>query len=240
MLGCAAALTPLAAHGQTGSVPPTAAARIEVRLSQLERSITRLTARIEDLEHKLDKSNKTIERLRNDLEFRLSRLEGGKPPVSSPGPTPSATRNRAPEKSPEPDLTPPPVSLPQGSPSEQYRFAIDLLRRAEYKKAAGALSAFIKLHPRHPLTGNAYYWLGETFYAQSDYQQAAVHFADGFRAFPKHPKAPDNLLKLGMSFARLDKKPEACATFAELRKRYPTAASEIRKADVQRRRLNCR
>jgi len=70
---------------------------------------------------------------------------------------------------------------------------------------------------------------------------AAIRFADGFQKFPKHPKAPDNLLKLGMAMARLDKAREACASLAELRRRYPAAPSYVkRKAARERKKLDCR
>ena len=131
--------------------------------------------------------------------------------------------------------------LPPGKEIEQYRFAISELRQARYDRAAEAFGEFLRRHPEGRFAGNAYYWLGETYYAQEKYRLAAIRFADGFKKFPKHPKAPDNLLKLGMSMAHLKKTREACASWAELKRRYPSAPGYVkRKAAQERKKLGCR
>jgi tol-pal system protein YbgF len=130
--------------------------------------------------------------------------------------------------------------LPDGKPAEQYQYAMSLLRRGNHDKAAGALKAFIRRYPNGTLTGNAVYWLGESYYVRGQYREAAIHFAEGFKKFPKSPKAPANLLKLGMSFGKLKKNREACASLYELRRRYPRAPAYIRRrAAGEQRRLRC-
>ena len=115
------------------------------------------------------------------------------------------------------------------------------MRQARYDRAAEAFQEFLRRHPKGRFAGNAYYWLGETYYAQQNYRLAAIRFADGFKKFPKHPKAPDNLLKLGMSMAHLKKTKEACASWAELKRRYPSAPGYVkRKAAQERKKLGCR
>src|SRR5690606_9666774 len=101
-----------------------------------------------------------------------------------------------------------------------------------------ALLDFIKRHPNDALTANAYYWLGENYYAQGRFRDAAYQFADGFRKFPTHRKAQDSLFKLGLSFVRQNKTQEACAAFAEYRKRFPTGGLR-REAEAEQRRLRC-
>ncbi len=219
-------------------IPPTAAARFEVRLSQMERSIRELTGKIEDLAYKV----KQAEKFQASVDERLRALEQGR----NTGPRTPTDRTAPPSRNDRTDTTPPsdrtaaPVTLPAGPPAEQYRFAIGLLRKARYTAAAAAFKQFIRLHPRHRLAGNAHYWLGEAYYVQGDYREAAIQFADGFQKFPKHPKAPDILLKLGMTMAKLNKNQEACATLAELRRRFPRASSHIRRAAAaERRKLGC-
>lgn len=225
-------------------LPPTLAARFQVRLGQMERSIRELTGKVEDLSYKLAKAAKDNEKFRNDVEFRLKELEQGRT-ASRRAPTdrtpPDRTGRTTDRRDPPPaDRTDAPVTLPNGPAGEQYRFAIELLRKARYTAAASAFRQFIKRHPRHPLAGNAHYWLGEAFYVQRDYRQAAILFADGFRQFPRHAKAADILLKLGMTMARLNKNQEACATLAELRRRFPKAGTHIRRAAAaERRKLGC-
>lgn len=116
-----------------------------------------------------------------------------------------------------------------------------MLKQQNFVKAESALKAFIEQNPKDKLTGNAHYWLGETFYVRKSYQDAAFAFAEGFQKFPKNNKAPDSLLKLGMSLERLEKRKEACTAYSRLLGTFPKAAPRM-KARVQReqRRAKCR
>jgi tol-pal system protein YbgF len=132
------------------------------------------------------------------------------------------------------------AALPPGTPEQQYDFAFDLLRRRDWEGAEGALRAFIDAHPDDELTGNAYYWLAETFYVRNDLEQAAVYFARGYQDFPDSLKAPANLLKLGMSLARIGRTNDACLTFQELGERFPNASpSEKQRAAAEGQRAGC-
>ena len=127
---------------------------------------------------------------------------------------------------------------PSGGARDQYEQALGLLRRADYKGAEAALRDFVRRYPADPLAANAYYWLGENYYAQGRFQDASAQFAEGYRKFPNHPKAQDSLFKLALSAARQGKTGDACASFAEFRKRYPNAGLR-REAEAEQRRLNC-
>ncbi len=126
------------------------------------------------------------------------------------------------------------------TPEAEYDQAYQLLQQADYVAAEGALQRFIETHPEHPLAGNAYYWLGETYYVRNDYQAAAVAFARGYKGFPEGTKAADNLLKLGMAFAAMDKTQEACATFARLHRDQAKATVLVReRLATERERAGC-
>jgi tol-pal system protein YbgF len=113
------------------------------------------------------------------------------------------------------------------TPEQQYDQAYRLLAQTDYAAAETALQSFIEDNPDHQLTGNAYYWLGETFYVRNDFRRAAVAFAKGYKGFPQGAKAADNLLKLGMSFAAMEKTAEACATYDKLSRDHGDASSLI-------------
>ena len=113
------------------------------------------------------------------------------------------------------------------SPEHSYDAAYQMLRRADYGEAEMALREFIEKYPDHELAGNAFYWLGETFYVRDDYEQAAVAFARGYKNFPTGSKAPDNLLKLGISFRGMNQNAEACHTFAKLKLDHSDAPAVI-------------
>ncbi|MGZ8995401.1 MAG: tol-pal system protein YbgF, partial [Rhodospirillales bacterium] len=127
-----------------------------------------------------------------------------------------------------------------GTPREQYARAYDLLRQGKYDQAEVAFSTFLAQHPQDPLTENARYWLGETFYARGNYARAAEVFVEGYQTSKTGPKAPDTLLKLGMSLSSMGKKKEACATFKEMSRAFPEAPAAVKeKATQEGRRAGC-
>jgi tol-pal system protein YbgF len=130
--------------------------------------------------------------------------------------------------------------LPKGTPEEQYNFAFNILRKADYSKAEKVLKLFLELNPDHELAGNAQYWIGETFYVRGEFESASVEFLTGYETYPNSAKGPDNLLKLALSMARLEKKDEACASLSKLASVYPSANATVqRRAQTERSRLKC-
>lgn len=153
-------------------------------------------------------------------------------PESAPSNTPAGAPAQQASASP---------TLPPGSDQEQYDYALSLmLQKQDFATAEKALRAFVEQHPDSSLAGNAYYWLGETYYVRKNYQDAAFTFAEGFQKYPKGNKAPDGLLKLGMALAQLDKTREACTAYSRLLSNFPDANARL-KARVQREqsRANC-
>jgi len=111
---------------------------------------------------------------------------------------------------------------------ESYEAAYGLLlKKRDYVSAEKALKSFIEQYPKHSLAGNAYYWLGETFYVRNNYVGAAKAFANGYDKFPAGAKAPDNLLKLGLSLKAMGKEGDACTIFGKLTNNYPDAPAVI-------------
>ncbi len=121
-------------------------------------------------------------------------------------------------------------ALPAGTPKEQYTYAFNLLQQTNYDQAEVALKSFIESNPGDPLTGNARYWLGETYYVRGQYQDSAQTFYEGYQKNPKGPKAADSLLKLGMSLAGLGKKDDACAAFSKVLSDFAKASASVRNA----------
>jgi tol-pal system protein YbgF len=120
------------------------------------------------------------------------------------------------------------VVLPGATPREQYEYATNLIQRGAYDQAEIALKSFVQQHPKDALTGNAQYWLGETYYVRNDFKNAAVAFAEGYQKFPDSQKAPDNLLKLAMALGQQGQKENACVALRQLEKRYPDASANVK------------
>jgi len=115
------------------------------------------------------------------------------------------------------------------TPKAMYESSRQMLMRGEFADAEKSFKAFLEENREHELTGNARYWLGETYYVQGNYAQAAATFLEGYQKDARGAKAPDSLLKLGMSLKRMDKKREACATFGKLRADFPKLPAHLSK-----------
>jgi len=190
-----------------------------------------------------------------DTGFVLRTDSSGKALPADPS-QPSAPPPAAAKAAPPPTIkTPPPpgsvgadsvasgavaVTLPKGTPKEQYEFAANLMRQQDYARAESAFRAFLKANPNDPLAPNAQYWLGESLYGRGDYQQAAVEFMTGYQNYRNSPKGPDNLLKMGMALANMRQISGACTAFGSIAKEYPNADDRVRKeAQAQRAKLKC-
>ena len=136
----------------------------------------------------------------------------------------SETTGGAPKQGEIPDDK---ITLLLKNPSEIYSYAYDMLVRENFIEAEKSFKAFIGEHPNDPLTSNAYYWLGETYYVQKKFQLAAISFARGFQNFPKGNKAIDQLFKLALTFMNLGKNEDACAAFSKLEAEFPNAPKRI-------------
>jgi len=132
------------------------------------------------------------------------------------------------------------VELPPGNADTQYDYAYGLLAQGDYDRAEQALTMFADSHPDNPLTSNARYWLGETYYVRGQFDDAAIAFAQGYQSFPDGAKAVDSLLKLGMALAAAGNRNDACLTLNQLDVEFPNAPTGIkRRATQERSRLQC-
>lgn len=75
-------------YGGTGGVDKTQAARIDLRLSQLESEMRALTGQLEEQSFRIDRMGKRLDKLVADVDARLRNLEqrtGGRPVASDAG-----------------------------------------------------------------------------------------------------------------------------------------------------------
>jgi tol-pal system protein YbgF len=229
------------------------------KAEELQHAAGGLNSRLSKLVSDVDFRLRTLEQGGTPPATAADQLSPGTTPQP---PSPVATRiprtNSAPNAPPQtlgtiPGLSsdrtaaqPPTARLVQpkhpGTPEEQYDQAMSLLLNDQnFTGAESALKAFIKSHPKHELSGNAHYWVGETYYVRKDYKRAAFTFADGYQRFPKSNKAPDNLLKLGMALGQLGQAKQACTAFSRLLANFADVGRTLKsRIQRQRQRYQCR
>lgn len=233
---------PPSSAGSASSFAGGSLADAEIRMTRIEDEMRRLTGRIEEVNHGIEIVRGRLDKLVADVDFRLSEIErrmGQQPAADAGSQTTDGTGDAGAQTAAAgaTDSTAasgdgaPRVagtgSLPAGTPMERYNFARSLLTKLDYDGAEQAFRAFIAEHGNDQLAGNAYYWLGETYYARGRLDDAARVFLDGFQRFPDGNKAPDTLLKLAITLRSMSQVQEACATLSELRKRFPQVTRPV-------------
>jgi TolA-binding protein len=104
----------------------------------------------------------------------------------------------------------------------QYK---DALNKFYYQRYGDAIEIFERLlmdHPRHELSGNVQYWVGESYYALRQYKKAfnAFNMVFNTNAFDKYD---DTQLKLGFCYFKMGKLNSAIQEFQNLITYYPNS-----------------
>ncbi len=119
---------------------------------------------------------------------------------------------------------------PSGSPKDEYELAYGYVLHKDYALASQAFGDFLRKYPDDPQLPEAQYWLGESQFQQQHYRDAAEAFLAVSTKYSRSPKAPEALLRLGQSLAALHQKEAACATLAEVGRKYPHAAASVKRS----------
>jgi tol-pal system protein YbgF len=122
---------------------------------------------------------------------------------------------------------------PSATPQDEYDLAYGYVLHKDYSLAEQALRDFLKKYPNERLVPDAQYWLGESLFQQQRYRDAAESFLGVSTKFERSGKAPDALLRLGQSLAAMNQKEAACATLAEVGRKYPQASAGVKRGVAQ-------
>ncbi len=217
--------------------PPASATAASVsdlseRLGAIERRQRELTAQIEEQGNRLRLVEERLGKFQPDAEARLGKIEAATapPPAPTAGPivppdsaqpaTAASPKRGARAGVPKPELQPDPAvsgadpATPAiGAAELRYRSAYALVEAKKWPEAEPALQAFIDKYPHDKRASNARYWLGRTYYAQTQYDRAARTHFDNYKADPKGDRAQESLFWVGQSLMRLKKSKEACQVY---------------------------
>lgn len=129
---------------------------------------------------------------------------------------------------------------PSARPQDEYDLAYGYVLHKDYGLAEQAFNDFLRKNPNEHSVPDAQYWLGESQFQQQRYSDAAKSFLVVLTKHERSAKAPDSLLRLGQSLAALNKKEAACATLAEVSRKYPKASATVKRNVTQeQKRAHC-
>lgn len=220
------------------------------QLNALQSQVQSLQGQVEELKHAVDEAGRRNKDQYIDLDSRINRLEGQGAAAAPPAGGNASNRNSQPPDIDlgNPGGAPPPASRaaapapnagdltdedraagaadlahanPPADPTAVYNDAFAALKDGRYAESARRFQGFIDQYPDNDLTGNAYYWLGESYYVTQNYKIAEQSFRTLLTRFPNSQKAPDALLKVGYSQYELKQWDQAEATLNQVVQTYP-------------------
>ena len=224
----------------------SSAASNDQRMTAIEEQQQKLTGQLEKINFDLQQIKDRLDHVQADTEQRLHAVEHGAVPASGAVSAPEAAPS-------EPAVATTPAAGTLGTISEGnasggntgpaealYEEAFKDVRDQKYDDGEAKFKQFMKQYPGHPLSANAEYWLGETYYVRGQYKEAARTFAQGYQNYPKSGKAEDSLFKLALSLGRLNKKDDACLSLRQLQKDFSGDTGPLHlKAQAEIKQMNC-
>ncbi|MCJ2033633.1 tol-pal system protein YbgF [Methylobacterium sp. J-068] len=156
--------------------------------------------------------------------------EPGLTPPGLGGPVDLAPPGRVPTTGalPNPPRAPSVASTGSGDARADYETAYAYILQRQYEQAEMGLRQFIQSHPRDALVPSATYWLGESYLQRNRNREAAEQFLKVSTDYARSAQAPEAMLKLGASLHALGAREQACATLAELERKFPSASASVR------------
>ena len=90
--------------------------------------------------------------------------------------------------------------------------------------------AFLQKNPKNRLVPEAVFNLGESYFQRGKHTDAAREYLKISTTYASSARAPDALLRLGQSLVAFGGKEQACASFAEIGRKYPNASQTVKAA----------
>ena len=116
----------------------------------------------------------------------------------------------------------------------EYNAAKALMLDKKFDESISKLAIFAKKHPNHPLTPNAWYWIGEIYLVQRNSEEAQNAFQRIVSEYSDHDKVPDSLYKLGVIAQQASQPQQASAYFERVIEDYPnTQSAKLAKARLE-------
>lgn len=207
------------------------------QMQALQAQMRQMQGQIEELQHELQELKDSNKAQYTDLDSRIGRLEhgaGGNAAANAgnanAAPAAAGSANAAPAAPAAAETkggkgndakAPAAAAADQAGAQAAYDTAFKALRGGDYVQASRGFRTFIQQYPDSPLTPNAYYWLGESYYVTMNYPVAAEAFQRLLSQYPQSDKAPDAMLKLGYSQLELKQPDQGKATLKSVTTKYP-------------------
>ena len=128
---------------------------------------------------------------------------------------------------------------PALGPKEEYEQAAGFLKQGQYDSAQKGFESFIAKHAKSRYMADAVFGLGESYFQRGRHREAAEQYLKISTNYANSARGPEAMLRLGQALNALGAKEQACASFAEVGRKYPGASNTIRAADRESKKISC-
>jgi tol-pal system protein YbgF len=235
-------IAPAAAPAPEPVGTPASAPLIDLteRVGELERQLRTLTGQVEANEFKLRQIEQAQAKLRGDLEFRLTALEGGgtPPAAAATEETPLKPETKAATKPAKGDAAKPmtpekPAAKTAATADAAWKLAYAEALAKDWPGTVTAMTGFVADWPKSTRVPQAQYWLGRANAEQGQNAEAARAYLEVYKTAPKSDRAPDSLIGLAGAMNALKKPKDACRVLGELDSVYGEKLSPAQQAEAK-------
>ena len=215
------------------------------RVTSMEEETRRLRGRVDELDNRNRRLAADLQKLTEDMEFRLNQREGSAAPPTRPGPVGNLAT--PPTRPPGPAAPTTPVVAPVVAPTPAARTPERALSegqaalgRRDYAGAEAAAREALAARAGSQ-QANAQLLLGDALSGRRDFGNAAIAYNEAYTRARTSPRAPEALIGLAGAFQGLGSRREACDTLGDLRSNHPNMSPALRqRADAIGARAQCR
>ncbi len=218
------------AAGGTSGITTTAAARIDLRLSQFEAQLRSLTGQVEEAVYRNNQLRERLERLAAETDLRLRQLEQGLPPATATSGAPSGQAAPAAPGGDQASFAGQPQILGTISPadlealqSQRVESASALPGAAQGAPQPGAQQAAAPAYALAGETPEEQYRQAFGLLSQANYGEAELALRSFVQMNPQDPLAGNAKYWLGETYYVRQDYQQAAVTFAEAYQEYPNS-----------------
>jgi tol-pal system protein YbgF len=206
------------------------------RLENLQSEFRTLSTGVEEYKDYLKRPSKEIGRLKEDVEVRLKVLEEKRKSLEEKngaqeekikemenrlkGVEGKIKQAELEKSSPAKEVLPEAKRLSAGV-GDLYKDAYETFQRGDFEGARNKFGAFLKQYPNAELSGNAQFWIGETYYQKRDFEKAILEYEKVITRYPESGKISAALFKQALAFMELGDKTNAKNLLRKVIERHP-------------------
>ena len=206
------------------------------RLESVQSEVRILSTGIEEYKDYLKKPSKEIGRVKEDVEVRLRILEERRKNLEEKnkaqeekiremedrlkGAEGKMKQIESEKSSPMKEVLSESKGLSAGM-GDLYKDAYETFQKGDLEGARKKFEAFLKQYPNTELSGNAQFWIGETYYQKKDFEKAILEYEKAITKYPESGKIPAALFKQALAFLELGDKSNAKNLLRRIIERFP-------------------